>query len=156
MGYKWIFRGDFLLVQAFIVTTSQTGLTRVYVPMAFRFFLDFLFHRFRSTLFVPGCVALLLLPACTGKAPTEVAAPIADSTMIQLIIELHLAEARSQLSATSQTAKRDSIFLHYDVNADEFEAAMAYYSSNPEVYVSIYSEALDKLSDERYLPFNDN
>ena len=97
---------------------------------------------------------LLLLPSCVSQPLTEVTAPIADSTMVQLIIELHLAEARAQVSQSDQTASRDSIFFHYGVEKDDFEAAMDYYAGNPDAYVRIYSEALDKLSDERYFPAN--
>lgn len=95
---------------------------------------------------------LLLLPACRDQAPTEALPPVADSTMIQVLIELHLAEARASILNTDQTSTRDSILLRYGVDRDAFEAAIDYYARNPDAYVKIYSEALDQLSDERYLP----
>ena len=94
----------------------------------------------------------VLIASCTGQAPTEAITPIPDSTMIQLLIELHLAEARAQTLQTDTASLRDSIFLFYDIEPDAFEAAMEYYTQHPENYLKIYSEALDKLSDERYMP----
>lgn len=96
--------------------------------------------------------SMILLPACSGQTPTESAPAVADSTMIELIIELHLAEARSQVTETDLAAARDSIFLYYGIEHDAYAAAMDYYSRNPDEFVKIYAEALDRLSDERYLP----
>ena len=97
---------------------------------------------------------LLVLPACSGQAPTEAGPSIADSTMIQLLIELHLVEARANIVQSDESTRRDSILLQYGVEREAFDAAMDYYAAHPSEFVSIYSEALDKLSDERYMPSN--
>ena len=98
------------------------------------------------------CVTLLLLSACSNQNVTEIQPPVADSVMIQVLIELHLAEARVDLFHESQTQHRDSILTKYQITQAEFEENMAFYRENPVTFHKLYSEALDHLSDERYLP----
>lgn len=97
-------------------------------------------------------VLLVLLSACSDQNVTEIQPPVADSVMIQVLIELHLAEARVDLFKEDQTQHRDSILTKYNISEGEFEENMTYYRDNPTTFHKLYSEALDKLSDERYLP----
>ena len=75
---------------------------------------------------------------------------VPDSIMAELFIEFHLMEARSDLFQEDVILFRDSVFRHYNVDTSAYEKTMQYYSDNPEVYMEVYSGALDRLSDERY------
>lgn len=103
-------------------------------------------------------IAALLLIAgsaffgCSPGMSDASSVPVPDSTMVELLIELHLAEARKDILGSDETAIRDSILLQYDVSPEAFETAVQYYTENPDAYLNIYTRALDKLSDERYLP----
>jgi hypothetical protein len=74
--------------------------------------------------------------------------------MVQLFIEMHLTEARGEIFDDNLTATRDSIFRQYGVTPAAFESAMGYYAEHPDAYLEVYSKALDKLSDERFLPMD--
>ncbi len=89
--------------------------------------------------------------ACSNQDISDVAPPLSDSIMVQIIVELHLAEAKVELLKEDQLNFRDSILTHYKVSLEEFEANMAFYRENPDAYHKIYSTALDKMSDERFL-----
>lgn len=92
--------------------------------------------------------------ACSNQETSDVLPPLSDSTMVQVLIELHLAEARVDFFQEDQIGFQDSILAHYDIRQDDFEKNMAFYKENPDVYHKIYSEVLDQLSDERFLPDN--
>lgn len=97
-------------------------------------------------------ISALVASGCADKVTGTSPAPVPDSVMIELLIEMHLAEARIEMHHEPMLETRDSIFVQYGITQATFEAAMEYYTENPEAYLKIYTEALDKLSDERYMP----
>ncbi len=107
------------------------------------------YHRF--ILFAMLIAGVLSLSSCSNQDLEEIAPPLSDSLMVQVIMELHLAEAKTELFKEDQTDFRDSILIHYGVSRADFEANMAYYRENPDAYHKVYSEALDQMSNERFL-----
>ncbi len=83
-------------------------------------------------------------------SPAPDAPPVPDSVMVEVFIELYLLQARVEVLHEDETARRDSILLHYGLDRQTFEAQMTYYAEHPEVYMDVHTEALDKLSSERY------
>ena len=92
-------------------------------------------------------LALLTLSACSAFTSNE--PPISDSTMVEVLIELHLVSARLQLQYDHQPAVRDSILFIYGLDAQRFQDIMAYYAEHPEAYSAIYTTMLDRISAER-------
>lgn len=106
---------------------------------------------------LPYIVCGLLLLASSGCGEgnvVEVEPTVPDSIMIQVLIELHLAEARTQMLKENNTAFRDSILTQYNVSREDYETNMAYYHDNPDVLHELLTHALDELSDERYMQKN--
>lgn len=103
----------------------------------------FIFGFIVSASMMSGCADKV-----TGTSPT----PVPDSVMIELLIEMHLVEARIEMHNEPMLEARDSIFMQYGITPAIFGEAMDYYTENPDAYLKIYTEALDKLSDERYMP----
>lgn len=88
------------------------------------------------------------LGACSSFAPEE--PPVADSTFIEVLAELHLATARVQIyEDTTLTALQDSIFARYEVSRDRFEQTLTYYSEHPGAYQTLYEAMQDSLDAER-------
>ncbi|MFK7845861.1 MAG: DUF4296 domain-containing protein [Rhodothermales bacterium] len=96
-----------------------------------------------------------LLSACSNQDTSDVLPPLSDSTMVQVLIELHLAEARADFFQEDQIGYQDSILAHYGISQQDFENNMSFYKENPDIYHKIYSTVLDELSDERFLPENE-
>ena len=92
-------------------------------------------------------IALLTLSACSAFTSDE--PPISDSTMVEVLIELHLVTARLELQYDHQPAVRDSILFKYGLDAQRFQDIMAYYADHPEAYSAIYTTMLDRISAER-------
>lgn len=88
------------------------------------------------------------LAACSSFSPEE--PPVADSTFIEVLTELHLAAARVEVYAdTTLSVLQDSIFAHYGVPRGRFERALTYYSEHPTAYETIYRAMQDSLDAER-------
>lgn len=75
--------------------------------------------------------------------------PVADSTMVNVLVELHLANARTELQSDLVPALRDSILADNGLDTLRFRTALDYYVEHPEDYLKIYSSVLDQLSAEQ-------
>lgn len=89
------------------------------------------------------CTAL----ACSSFSPDE--PPIPDSTLIEVLTELHLAAARTEVRKDPPLALRDSILARYGVDEARLRAATEYYSKHPAAYESLYDAVLDSLNTHR-------
>ena len=103
----------------------------------------------QTSAFYASLVVLSLagLSACSVIAEPD--PPVADSTLINVLIEFHLADARADLGYDLPPALRDSILAAYDLDSTAFEDAMAYYADRPDAYLALYNELLNHLSAER-------
>ena len=91
-----------------------------------------------------GCL-LLLLSACSSFSPEE--PPIADSTLVDVLAEMHLAGARVEVGYEVPPGMRDSILVHFGLDSTRFREAMLYYAERPEDYLTLYDHVLDRLSE---------
>ncbi len=104
---------------------------------------------------LPACtrrtlLAVLLaamLPACSSFSTPE--PPVADSTLVEVLVELQLVSARSDLYRDVPPGTRDSVLVRHGLTKADFEAAMRYYSEHPETFVEIYTNVLDRINEER-------
>lgn len=86
------------------------------------------------------------LVGCGSETETNT---IADSTMVDLLVELHLANARIEITDRPLPVPRDSILRSYGVDSTAFSEAISYYAHNPDEYSRVYGRVLDRLSAER-------
>jgi len=89
----------------------------------------------------------MLCAACS--AITSEAPPVSDSTMVEILIELHLAHARAPLNLDPVPALRDSILSKYHLDEQRYREIMDYYAEHPDAYGAIYTTVLDRISAER-------
>ncbi len=87
------------------------------------------------------------LPACSSFSTPE--PPVADSTLVEVLIDLQLASARSDLYHDLSPGMRDSVLTRHGLTEADFEAAMRYYSERPEAFVEIYTTVLNRINEER-------
>ena len=103
----------------------------------------------------PSMLLVVCLITAGCDVPTSDTDPplVPDSIMAELFIEFHLLEARADVSQEDMDeALNDSILMHYGVDEDAYKATIRYYTDNPTQYLDVYTDALDKLSDERFIP----
>lgn len=97
-------------------------------------------------------VALLFLATATGCSDEDgTEGPVADSTMVQLFIDLHLLRARSTFRESqeipdSMRAVRDTIFARRGITQRELETMMNLYAGNPDRYQEMYTAVVDSLN----------
>lgn len=94
-----------------------------------------------------GLLGLLVLVAgCTGLTDEE--PPVADSTMVDVLIELHLRDARLKEYGDLPAGLQDSLYRRYGVTREEYEAALDYYAFHPEAYTALYDSITGHLRQE--------
>jgi hypothetical protein len=100
-----------------------------------------------------GIVAAGLLAGAAGlggcSALTSEAPPVADSTFVETMVELHLLRARHEFYRDGRQdleALRDSVLLRHGLTEARFEAALRYYSKRPEAYEALSTAVVDTLS----------
>ena len=103
--------------------------------------------------------SIFLMPACSNEAPINTAdfdytAPIEREKMIDIMIDIHLAEAL----ANNTKLKREGvelkeigeyykdIFKVYQIDQEKFTMAFEYYTQRPNDFDLMYEELIDKMS----------
>ncbi len=92
-------------------------------------------------------LALVALPACSALPSEE--PPVADSTLVDVLIELHLAKARAETQPGEAPDLREAVLTRYGLSEARFNAAMDYYAEHPEEYLDLYDTVLDRFGEER-------
>lgn len=96
-------------------------------------------------------IALLLAPACTVTSSEE--PPVADSAFAEVLVDLHLLEARAELDHDLPPSLRDSVLARHGLTAARFEAAIDFYVDHPQAYTDLYSDVLNRLNAESAMPY---
>ena len=93
---------------------------------------------------------MLILASLAGGCRSNASVKaIPDSTMVDLLVELHLANGRIEVTDRPLDFPRDSIFQVYGIDSTAYARMIGYYARHPEEYSEIYGRVLDELSEER-------
>ncbi len=87
-----------------------------------------------------------LLTRCSGvdRSPRE------HNAAVDVLIELHLADARQGLDYAPLPHARDSVLARYGLDATAFARLLDYYVDNPLAYAEVYEKVMDRLVEERH------
>lgn len=96
--------------------------------------------------FRAAVLVLALLPACSSLVEEE--PPVQDSLLVEALVELHLAEARTTAGHPALPVVRDTLLARHGLDRARFDAAMAYYAERPEAFYELYGRVLDQLHAE--------
>ncbi|MGB1205393.1 MAG: DUF4296 domain-containing protein [Chitinophagales bacterium] len=104
-------------------------------------------------------ISVFLIPACSNEAPIDTTsfdytAPIERETMIDIMIDIHLAEALAnntklkregvELKAIGQYY--EDIFEAHQIDQEKFTMAFEYYTQRPNDFDLMYEELIDRMS----------
>ncbi len=105
---------------------------------------------FLSPLSLPSFLSLFLtLTGCSAEHP---AAPgLSDSLMVDVLAEVHLADARAAHTGESRDSLRAEALAPFGLDTLAFQQALDYYAEHPDTYAPLYARALDQLIRERRL-----
>lgn len=102
-----------------------------------------------------GLIVLLLAGAAGCSVVTAPDPPVADSTLVAVLADLHLADVRASLVHDVAPGTRDSVLARHGLSPAEFEAAVAYYVDRPDEYLELYNRVLDHLTEESLEPVDE-
>lgn len=90
--------------------------------------------------------------SCSKKEEKIPADILPKEKMVELMVDVHLAEAQSQAkigfdnSKTIKQAYYKFIFNKYQISYSQFAKSFDYYSAHPEVFSEIYDNVITELS----------
>ncbi|MXW64005.1 MAG: DUF4296 domain-containing protein [Bacteroidetes bacterium SB0662_bin_6] len=87
------------------------------------------------------CLAVSALTACSGNAPP----PVPGTTMVAVLAEMHLLQAREELTEINTREVQDSLLAAHGLDSTAWANAIAWYTSHPETFVGIYGRVVDTL-----------
>ena len=92
-------------------------------------------------------VSLLVLAGCEGNGERDII--VADSTLVVVLADLHLADARARIPDVAKGALRDSVLRHYGLDEETFQLAMDGFVDHPDELINLYNQVLDRLNEAR-------
>ena len=96
----------------------------------------------RSLFGLALAAASLILGACDKPRNA-----IAQDTFVEIMVELHLLDARPELDGSRDELLED-IVKRYDVELTTIDSALVYYSRHPDEYSEVYARIIDRLTEE--------
>jgi hypothetical protein len=95
-----------------------------------------------------GMVGLLL--AGCGDAPKAKEKTLADSTLAEVLVELHLLAARKAVIGDVTPAFRDSVLARYGMDSVMLVRRLETYARDPQALQRLYQMIRDRLLAEQY------
>ncbi len=94
------------------------------------------------------CLAVgLLLAGCNGEQSGQ---ETVDSTLVDVLVELHLLSARQALVGDVTPAMRDSVLAHYGLDSAAVARRLEAYARDLEAFRRLYQQVHERLMSERY------
>jgi len=76
--------------------------------------------------------------------------PVADTTMVSVLLDLHLLRARSTyrdtVSSDAFERQREAVLTRYGMDDTQLEAAIEAYIRRPDAYENVYGTVIDSLN----------
>lgn len=69
--------------------------------------------------------------------------------MVDVLVEMHLLNARGRIMNRPLEGARDSIFTRYGIDSTAYADAIGYYARHTEEYADVYGRVIDELSAEQ-------
>lgn len=93
-------------------------------------------------------LGVLALAGCT-RADSPPTTPLADSTLVQALIESHIASARSGRTGEPVDSLRTAAYASLGIDSADVMEAVDIYSRHPQAFVRLYDRVLDQLVEEQ-------
>lgn len=90
------------------------------------------------------CSLALGMWSCSPEASERKAPPIEDSVFVDVLVDLHLADARREVEPTPP-GLRDTVLATHGLDEAQLQEVVDYYARNPEAYARVYEQVLDRL-----------
>lgn len=105
-------------------------------------------HRPRPYVVLVASLLLTLL-ASSCSIPSSDTPPVPDTTMVHVLVDMHLAAARAGQQDGLPPSTRDSLLARHGLSPEQYDAALDFYADHPKRYVAVYDSVVDRLSARR-------
>ena len=101
-----------------------------------------------------------LMMSCAKKNVVIPPDVIPVKQMIEVLTDVHLAEAAKDVAMPTDTSKHTIdvyytfIFKKYNLTKEKFQKSLNFYKSNPELMEEMYAEVINRLSELQAKPGN--
>lgn len=103
--------------------------------------------------------AVLFLAACSGPESNMEGDYMPFDTMVQVMADIHVIEAKTNLSNSKglEEGKQklyndyEQVFFNHGITQKKFEDSHKYYSSNPELYNTLFEKVIEELNKRQAL-----
>lgn len=94
----------------------------------------------------------MILPAALSGCTNGQVSPddvVVDSLRVELFVDLHLAQARAEVTVEPADSLRNEVFALHGLDSLQYDAILKAYAAHPVEAVALYDRATDQLSSER-------
>ena len=98
------------------------------------------------------CLITCLLSSCTKKAEKIPADVIPKDTMVNVLMDIHIAEAglksvpQDTLNPQNIKTYYDAIYKKYNTNDSVFNKSLKFYTDHPDLLENIYQKIIEEMS----------
>ena len=92
-----------------------------------------------------GIVLILILLNLGCSGITDKNPSLSDSLLVNVLTEIHLADARIALDADVPEQLRDSVLEKFGVSKNEFDESIVFLAEHPDRLAEIYGQVVDRL-----------
>ncbi|MCY4160188.1 MAG: DUF4296 domain-containing protein [Bacteroidetes bacterium] len=71
--------------------------------------------------------------------------------MIEIFIDIHLSNARSELGYGENDTPLDSMIIRHGLSRIEYDQKLIFYSENPDTYLAVLNQVTERLAEESRL-----
>jgi len=93
---------------------------------------------------------IALCTTCSPKKEELGTAPI-DSLMIEVFVDIHLSNARSELGYGESGLPLDTIITRHGISKIEYDQQIAFYSEHPDTYLAVLNKVNERITEESRL-----
>ncbi len=103
---------------------------------------------FRAGIAPTAILLLWVLPATWGCRYFESSpGPLPDSTLVNVLADLHVAASRAETYGEPAWDWRDSVLATYGVDSTQLKQTLLKHAEEPERFIHLYSAVLDRLNE---------
>ena len=96
------------------------------------------------------CLAAMLALCATACSPTpeELGATRADSLMIEIMVDIHLINARAELGYGVDELSLDTIITRHGLSRKEYDDQITFYTENPDTYLAVLNKVMERIGQD--------
>lgn len=89
----------------------------------------------------------LCIPACS-PTPEELGTTRVDSLMIEVMVDIHLINARAELGYGADELSLDTIITRHGLSRKEYDDQITFYTEHPDTYLAVLNKVMERIGQD--------